>query len=726
MNNDAFLIENYDIELAQDICKTIENNDTRNRAVACVLGAKISEKYFTETEVDTKTGLHNIALVQERLEISDIYIKNNYIDVRVYFNDNELCVPKAHFDKETLPLAYMFIKLNEDLTGAMVTGFVMPSVIDTSVEYNGYYAVNEADLISYYDIEAMISEGFTYDIDDDILIPIFEYINGTIEDDGHFYRTLMASKEARQRLSETLSANHVYNYISQTKSTEPEEITENTAIDETIEENIVEEITPLEENTEILSLDTDEVIIENLDEDITDLQEVQELELSVDSEDEFDLVSNNTTLESFDTEENDLFDVEDNFEEVKEIISEESNDNLLDEQPIEPLEETDTLIQNETFVDDIETVEEFEQADLSEVSDLLADYEEETIDSDNETIDSSVENIEEDVLAAEEEDNNIVAEIDDSEESTGSFKYTTEVSPSINSYEEEIINDENEIQEPNVDENELLQLLDDETQATETTSEEKETTDEILEENSSNEEQIDVLFNENSDSSDEPEYENVSEPIEVLPVNNSSKLIPLIGILTVVAAVGYFTYTKVFNNTENTVVETNNAVSTQTKTIEKQAKLKEEAMPVETIENNNLPIQENEGTAESIPAIEDNLDASILISNLRVAWEVPVSYASNSTAKRYFTKLGKIIQLNLKTEMLLLSKPPITNKILVELEYNKSSQKFVVKGITVSSGEKVVDDLIQNTVKNSLDINLNMDLSSFGNIQGNPTLVINL
>ena len=145
MNNDAFLIENYDIELAQDICKTIENNDTRNRAVACVLGAKISEKYFTETEVDTKTGLHKIALVQERLEISDIYIKNNYIDVRDYFNDNELCVPKAHFDKETLPLAYMFIKLNEDLSGATVTGFVMPSVIDTSVEYNGYYAVNEAD-----------------------------------------------------------------------------------------------------------------------------------------------------------------------------------------------------------------------------------------------------------------------------------------------------------------------------------------------------------------------------------------------------------------------------------------------------------------------------------------------------------------------------------------------------------------------------------------------------
>ena len=48
MNNDTFLIENYDIELAQDICKTIEEENIRNRAVANVLGAKISEKYFTE------------------------------------------------------------------------------------------------------------------------------------------------------------------------------------------------------------------------------------------------------------------------------------------------------------------------------------------------------------------------------------------------------------------------------------------------------------------------------------------------------------------------------------------------------------------------------------------------------------------------------------------------------------------------------------------------------
>ena len=151
----------------------------------------------------------------------------------------------------------------------------------------------------------------------------------------------------------------------------------------------------------------------------------------------------------------------------------------------------------------------------------------------------------------------------------------------------------------------------------------------------------------------------------------------------------------------------------------------EDAMPVETVENVDT-IKSEEGNSVSIPAIEQNLDASILVSNLSVSWEVPAGYVSNNTAKRYFTKLGKVIQLNLKTELLLLSKPPITNRIAVELEFNKATQKFDVKGLTASSGERVVDNVITQTVKNALDMNLNMNTSSFGNIQGNPVLIIRL
>ena len=106
--------------------------------------------------------------------------------------------------------------------------------------------------------------------------------------------------------------------------------------------------------------------------------------------------------------------------------------------------------------------------------------------------------------------------------------------------------------------------------------------------------------------------------------------------------------------------------------------------------------------------------------------KVPAGYASNTSAKRYLVKLGKIIQLNLKTELLLLSKPPLTNKIAVEIKYNNDSKKFETVGIITSSGEESVDHLIKQTVDKALAMNLNMNTNSFNKLQGNPVLVIRL
>ena len=104
----------------------------------------------------------------------------------------------------------------------------------------------------------------------------------------------------------------------------------------------------------------------------------------------------------------------------------------------------------------------------------------------------------------------------------------------------------------------------------------------------------------------------------------------------------------------------------------------------------------------------------------------PAGYASNTSAKRYLVKLGKIIQLNLKTELLLLNKPPLTNKIAVEIKYNDSSKKFETVGIVTSSGEELVDNLIKQTVDKALSMNLNMNTNSFSKLQGNPILIIHL
>jgi hypothetical protein len=189
---------------------------------------------------------------------------------------------------------------------------------------------------------------------------------------------------------------------------------------------------------------------------------------------------------------------------------------------------------------------------------------------------------------------------------------------------------------------------------------------------------------------------------------------------------GYFAYSKfsLSNAPVEDIPESQEVVSTIDKN--SQDTHISDVMPVETVENKSETDFKNEGTSSTIPAIEQNLEASVLVSNLSVAWEVPAGYVANKTAQRYFTKMGKVIQLNLKTELLLLSKPPITNKITLELEYNPQKQSFEIKNILNSSGEKVVDNVIEKTVQKVLNMNLGINTSSFGNISGNPTLIIKL
>ena len=74
----------------------------------------------------------------------------------------------------------------------------------------------------------------------------------------------------------------------------------------------------------------------------------------------------------------------------------------------------------------------------------------------------------------------------------------------------------------------------------------------------------------------------------------------------------------------------------------------------------------------------------------------------------------------------MLSKSPITNKITVELEFYQNTNKFGIKRMVNSSGVNIVDNVIKDTVNRVLEMNMNMNMSVFKNLSGNPVLVINL
>ena len=638
VNTDNFLIDNSDIEMAQNICKMITNTEVRNRAVANAIAKFFdTEKY----DVDSESGLHNIGTVLEDIDISDIYINGNYFDARVFFNEEEMSIPAAHFKNNLLPTAYMFIKINADLSGATVIGFVNPENVKMMNSVDGYYHINEDDLESFYDIEPLIVT-----VEDSVEVSdkdIFAFIDNSLEDKNSFYAELLKSKEGRIKLAKAIKAQNIFKFVS-------------IADNNNIEANEIEENIPdfgFGDSPEISfesSGDLDLLSEENIDDLSLENPIVDDLEPSIDTLDSIE-----EDIEDFSVAAQD-----DVLETVDEDFSSEIN--LQQDDSNEEIEIPNTLTDEEN-IEDITIQEDMPFASL-----------------DNEPSEEATEEV----------------------SSNTTFEYTTVASPSIDTSEdilEELTNqpEDNNIEAP------------------------------ISEENGTGE-QIEALFNNDTEDVVNEDAATTEETpgLKVYPSKQKKRfLIPLSILLVLIAAgaLGYVGYTKFLASPP----PSEDIINNETSNPESQATPKtEEAMPIESVEATTPQNTVNEAASETIPMIEQNLDASILVSNLKVEWEVPAAYTSNTSAKRYLTKLGKIIQLNLKTELLLLNKPPITNKIGVEIKYNRDSRKFEAVGITISSGENSVDALILQTVNKALAMNLSTNTDSFAKLQGNPVLIIHL
>ena len=672
MSNDNFLIEQEDINAAYSICSNITSRDIRNRAVANVLAAKIAGKYFQEANVDIESGIHNIVKVLEDIDISDIYIDGNRIDVRFYFDEDELFVPKSHFDMDILPTAYMFIKLEPDISKGIVAGFVLPEEIPTDTCINDLYKFDDSCLKSFYDVESRFVNVDDEEPEIDFEKDIYEFLNKRLSDKETFYKILFASYTARIRLANAAKANDLFSAIDDKLLNPADETTSETEFDANTDLTADEEITELREADNL-------EIIEPLDNEIFDSLEP----LDGDSLDSIPFNESDLLTEVTPSEQG----IEEYAPDL-DVSVEENAEN--DEEPAneyEPLPEED-LSEADEFDEEI-----FEQA--------------EQLPEENEAETPVDENLEEDIPSEISQGITDEDSLEDEISELSEFDYSTEIAPSISSIEASA----EEQNEGIVPEDPEPESPDDNGQEEDVES--AENIDEISEQEiAENEEQIDNLFGENT-------AEKTAVP------KKKSAVAPLLSCLLVLGALGYFGYTKIFAPTNNIQdIPNQNPVSedvTQNNPSEKSGEL---AMPLETVENNEVPKVDNQSVSIAIPAIEKNLNASIEVSNLSVNWEVPQSYTNNTTAKRYFVRIGKILQLNLKTELLLLSSPPITNKISLELEYNSNGDKFDIKQIVDSSGVKAVDDVIKDTVNKVLNMNLNTNMSVFKNLQGNPVLVI--
>lgn len=542
------LIDTKDIEFAHDVCNIIDSQYLRSKSVANIIGPRIAAKILDEQQIDIESGLHNLVEVLEDIDISDIYINNNYIDVRLYIEGEQLSVP-AEIVNNLPPKAFMFIKIDSDLHHGTLSGFMPTDMINKENVSEGLYIIQESDLLTFDDIENLISEDITNSntLDD---LQIYKYLDNKDENKYEFYSQLIKSKDSRLKFKKYINAQSILNFISRKYD---------------FSEDFVNTVT-LENNADILNEPEENINQDQIFNDLLDYNNSETEENIID-----------TTL------------------------------SLLEEP------ETNTNYSNNNSV----------------------------------------------------------------EYTTNTF---TNIEPNII---EEDKNEENEVADESIEE--------------------------LFSEERLNDEQEGL----------EPQKKNT----------NPFRAIIATILALLVAGIAYLGITK-FNNssTDNNITNTNNSgreiSSDINKTINDNLTQSNDAMPLESIETNSSKESKEVGNPVNIPAIEKNLDTSVIVSNLKIDWEVPSGYASNASAKRYLIKLGKVIQHNLKAELLLLNKLPITNNVAVEIKFNSLHGQFEVVGITNSSGDTSVDNIIMGTIKKALKIKLSSNVSTFTKLQGNPILVI--
>jgi len=158
MGNTTLLINEKEKENAKALTQSFARADIKSRAYVNALGAEACIKYLEEEGISASAvyNMHNIRKILEEFDISDVMLSNIYIDVRVIYNENEIFVPKAHFDYNLIPDIYVVLKINKDYSETEFLGFFEPKMINKNNENNEYYFIEKEKLSSPSDLKNYI------------------------------------------------------------------------------------------------------------------------------------------------------------------------------------------------------------------------------------------------------------------------------------------------------------------------------------------------------------------------------------------------------------------------------------------------------------------------------------------------------------------------------------------------------------------------------------------
>jgi len=156
--NNIIEIENNILENAKISACKIKNKETRIRTYALNIAANITAKYLNNIglECETNISLYKTAPFAENFELADIYVKGFRLDVRISFDGKTYTIPKTHEKYGATPLAYIVIKLNENLTNAEFLGFLPTENLTYPESNSEYYSFDVTNLNSIDEIKELV------------------------------------------------------------------------------------------------------------------------------------------------------------------------------------------------------------------------------------------------------------------------------------------------------------------------------------------------------------------------------------------------------------------------------------------------------------------------------------------------------------------------------------------------------------------------------------------
>ncbi len=147
--------ENIDLEVTQDglrfagiySLKITEKNE-RKRAFASLVILNSLTDFFMKQGLNASStkSLYKASKFSEEFEITDLYVNNWRLDIRLATPDDYFYIPKSHYENEILPDFYVIATIDKELKKPQFIGYVSPKKLNKESYNSLYYRANFDDL----------------------------------------------------------------------------------------------------------------------------------------------------------------------------------------------------------------------------------------------------------------------------------------------------------------------------------------------------------------------------------------------------------------------------------------------------------------------------------------------------------------------------------------------------------------------------------------------------